>query len=271
MKRRNAPPPSAPAQADAPSAHASEAELKLALPGADPARVADQLAQLGLVAGLPVSVQRLTNTYFDTPTQALHQARAALRIRRQEADGAPARWLQTLKTADAAQGGFTQRGEWEAELPGDALSFTALEAAPPWAALDADGHLFAELAPVFVTEATRTLRELSAPDGGRIELVLDVGRVRAGPPGAETSVDLCELELELLAGTPDALFAAADQIAQHLAGTDQVGAEHGADGRRPDHDRQVASAGGVRGQVGRGEPRLQIGRLPRPDQGEPGQ
>ena len=71
MKRRNAPPPSAPAQADAPSAHASEAELKLTLPGADPARVAEQLAQLGLVAGLPVSVQRLTNTYFDTPSQAL--------------------------------------------------------------------------------------------------------------------------------------------------------------------------------------------------------
>lgn len=218
MKRRRTPSPSPiPASADTSSASAGESELKLALPGADPARIAAQLAELDLVAGLPVRVQRLTNTYYDTPDQALHRARAALRIRRLEADGAAPRWIQTLKTADTAQGGFSQRGEWESDLTRDALSFTALEAAPPWAALDADGALFAELAPVFVTEATRTVRELQTPDGSHVELVLDVGRVRAGAPDAEKSVDLCELELELLAGTPDAVFALADQIAQHLA------------------------------------------------------
>ena len=209
-------PVSAAAAVDA-AATPTETELKLALPGADPARIAAQLAQLPCVARLPVTEQRLNNRYFDTPGQALHRARAALRIRRLDVEGAPARWIQTLKTAAPAQGGLSQRGEWETELTSDTLDPAALRAAPPWAALDADGTLASQLAPAFVTEATRTLREVPTADGSRIELVLDLGRVRAGQGPHEKSVELCELELELLSGAPDALFALADDIAQHIA------------------------------------------------------
>ena len=267
MKRRTPPPP--PASASAASAHPTglEIELKLSLPDADPARISAQLAALPLLAGLPVTEQRLTNWYFDTPAQQLHQARAALRIRRLEADGAAPRWIQTLKTAGTPQGALSQRGEWESDLLGQALDPVALQATPPWPGLDADGTLFAQLAPVFVTEATRTLREVQTADGSRIELVLDVGAVRAGAQAAiptaiqaaipaakkatrktsaksatkastitpakasakaaaktaatdhphDQTVLLCELELELLSGSPDALFALADQIAQHIA------------------------------------------------------
>ena len=53
--------------ADKAAASGSETELKLSLPGADPARVGTLLAQLPLLANLPVAVQRLDNVYFDTP------------------------------------------------------------------------------------------------------------------------------------------------------------------------------------------------------------
>ncbi len=207
-------------------ASTSEIELKLALPGADPAQIGAQLAALPFLADLPVAEQRLTNWYFDTPTQQLHEAKAALRIRRLEADGAAPRWIQTLKTARTSNGGLSQRGEWESALAGDALDPVALRATPPWPALDKEDALIAQLAPVFVTEATRTVREVQTADGSRIELVLDIGRVRVGAPPDKATADLatddkttllCELELELLAGTPDALFALAEQIAEHIA------------------------------------------------------
>ena len=189
-------------------------------------------------------MQRLDNVYFDTPDQRLHRARAALRVRRIEVDGAPARWVQTLKTAPTATGGLSQRGEWETPLASRALDLAALQATPAWSALDPDGTLWPQLAPVFVTEATRSVREVEGENGARIELVLDIGRVRtmaAGEGDAAASgsgrkkahsgqgskakaaatagqeVALCELELELLAGQPEALFALADQIAQHIA------------------------------------------------------
>ena len=230
--------------ADKAAASGSETELKLSLPGADPARVGTLLAQLPLLANLPVAVQRLDNVYFDTPDQRLHRARAALRVRRIEVDGAPARWVQTLKTAPTATGGLSQRGEWETPLASRALDLAALQATPAWSALDPDGTLWPQLAPVFVTEATRSVREVEGENGARIELVLDIGRVRtmaAGEGDAAASgsgrkkahsgqgskakaaatagqeVALCELELELLAGQPEALFALADQIAQHIA------------------------------------------------------
>ena len=128
-------------------------------------------------------------------------------------------------SAGDRQGALSQRGEWENTLTSDVLDTEALRATPPWAALDANGKLFDQLVPAFVTETTRTLREVQTADGSRIELALDVGQVRAGMPSATTSladstdgtaIPLCELELELLSGTPDALFALADQIAQHI-------------------------------------------------------
>ena len=229
MSRRTPPPssaPAAPAPAPAPDTPPKdgEIELKLTLPGADPAQISAQLAALPWLAGVPVTVQRLTNWYYDTPTQQLHQAQAALRVRRLEIDGAAPRWVQTFKTAGTPQGGLSQRGEWETDLPANALDTEALRAVPPWATLDPNGTLSSQLNPVFVTEATRTLRVLQTADGSRIELVLDIGRVRVGATtdDADTSAPektalLCELELELLSGQADALFAVADQIAEHIA------------------------------------------------------
>ncbi len=193
------------------SAHA-EIELKLRLPGADARRVAAQLAAIPRLAGLTPIEQRLRNIYYDTPDQRLRQAGAALRLRSQRQGGGRARWLQTFKTAGKAAGGLSQRGEWESSVRGGQLDPVVLQGTP-WPTLDADGQLFVQLAPCFETEALRTLRLVSGEDGSHIEVVLDLGQVRVG----DAHTDICELELELLKGRPDALFELAAHIATELA------------------------------------------------------
>lgn len=191
--------------------HDTEIELKLALPGADARTIAAQVAALPLLASLPATEQTLRNIYYDTPAQDLRQHQSALRLRSQRQGKGKARWLQTFKTAGESAGAFSQRGEWEAAVRAGQPDPIALQATP-WPALDPDGTLLPQLAPCFETDSARTLRLYTADDGSRIEVVLDIGAVRAG----EAHAALCELELELLKGPPDALFALADHIAQHL-------------------------------------------------------
>ncbi len=194
-----------------PHGHGAEVELKLALPGADPLRIAAQVAAVPWLAGLPVAEQKLRNIYYDTPAQDVRRHRAALRLRSVRQGTGGTRWLQTFKTSGQSAAGLSQRGEWEATVCHGRLDPIALQGTP-WHVLDADGTLLPQLAPCFETESTRTLRVYTAGDGSRIEVVLDVGGVRAG----QARSALCELELELLEGPPDALFALADHIATHL-------------------------------------------------------
>ncbi|MDO5626578.1 MAG: CHAD domain-containing protein [Pseudomonadota bacterium] len=190
----------------------AETELKLALPGADAARIAAQVAAIAALAGVPTTQQRLRNLYFDTPEQHLRQHKAALRLRSLKEGDARPRWLQTLKTAGEAGGALTRRGEWESPVRSGRLDALALQATP-WPGMDPRGELFGQLGPVFETQATRTLRTVQGEGGSRIEVALDVGQVIAG----EQRTPLCELELELLQGAPDALFALAEQVAHELA------------------------------------------------------
>ncbi len=196
----------------APSTHGTEVEIKLTLPGADARTIGARLAELPLLSAVPATEQKLRNIYFDTPEQHLRRHRAALRLRSQRQGNGKARWLQTFKTAGPSAAGLSQRGEWEAAVRQGKLDPVALQATP-WPTLDPDGSLLLQLAPCFETDSARTVRLCTADDGSRIELVLDIGAVHAG----DARSALCELELELLKGTPDALFALADQIAAHLA------------------------------------------------------
>ncbi len=190
----------------------AETELKLALPGADRRQVASQLAALGALADLPATEQRLRAIYFDTPDQLLRRNHAALRLRSVRVGTGKARWVQTLKTAGEAIGALSRRGEWEATVRGAELDPIALQATP-WPTFDKSGTLLAQLAPCFETDATRTMRLFTGEDGSLIEVVLDLGQVRAGDARAE----LCELELELLRGSPGALFDLAERIGVHMA------------------------------------------------------
>ena len=191
----------------------SETELKLLLPGANAARIAEQLARHPALRRRPRQVQQLHNVYYDTPDQALRRQKVALRVRRQTTGEPPTElWILTLKTAGTSVGGLSQRGEWEATLRSATPRLSALQGTP-WSTLDPDGTLWPQLAPAFVTSCTRTLWLLRSRSGSVIEVALDVGEIVAGG----RSAPICELELELKSGPPEALHALAHRLAAAVA------------------------------------------------------
>ena len=188
-----------------------EIELKLALPGSDPSSLAKRMARVPVLARRKPTHQHLHNVYYDTPEQLLRQKRVALRIRRIGSDAKP-QWLQTLKTGGHGDSALSQRGEWEVPVPSDTLALEVLKATP-WAGIDPDGRVFQALAPCFVTTFERISWSVRRRDGSLIEVALDLGHIVAG----EKNTPICELELELLAGQPTALFDLAQQIARTIA------------------------------------------------------
>ncbi|WP_290796278.1 CYTH domain-containing protein [Halomonas sp.] len=173
-----------------------EIELKLALGPNGPT----MLRRHPQLAGLDSVAQRLGNTYFDTPQGDLEAARMALRLRR--IDG---RVLQTLKTRGEGGGGLSTRGEWEWEVSGPGLDLEGLAELPP-AALGR--HVLERLAPRFTTDFHRETRMIDH-DGARIEVALDEGEIVAD----DRRVTIRELELELKAGEPEALWSLAETLA----------------------------------------------------------
>ncbi len=188
-----------------------EIELKLALPTSDPTGLARSLAQIPLLAQLKAVHQQLHNIYYDTPQQALHQRRVALRLRRVGGHTSD-QWLQTLKIGGHSDSALSKRGEWETAVACPRLDTDAL-AATPWSTLDPDGTLFPTLAPCFTTQFDRTIWTVRQRDGSAVEVALDIGHIQVD----DKTTALCELELELLAGEPSALFDVAAQIASAIA------------------------------------------------------
>jgi inorganic triphosphatase YgiF len=137
------------------------------------------------------------SVYFDTAELALYRHGLALRLRDVQRG-----YIQTVKALSPGTAGLFDRPEVEALVPGaepdlDAVSDPALRAA-----LHAETRQQGRpLQPVVETETRRTRRILEK-DGSEIEFALDVGevRTRAG------STPLCELELELISGSPAVLF-----------------------------------------------------------------
>jgi len=176
-----------------------ETELKLSLSAPELPRL---LAHPLLATG--ADMQRLLNTYFDTPDLALQQRRMAVRERL-----AGEQWLLTVKTAGQSQNGLSRRQEWEGPTTPGALQFDAL----------IDDATLAEdlmtlrpnLRALFCTDFERQ-RWLITHAGAQIEVALDQGRIHV--PGTQLSEPLLELELELLSGPESALMALSDVLRQ---------------------------------------------------------
>lgn len=184
---------------------ATETELKL-----QPAHARDlpRLLAHPRLAALEPQRERLVATYFDTPALDLLRARMAVRERREGR-----RHVATVKTAGLVIGGLSRRGEWEAPMPAGARRFASLVDDP---ALD-DWLRAREgaLQPVFRTAFTR-LRWQLAFEGARIEVALDHGAIVSQGPQGRAREPLLELELEVLEGPDDALFALALELAEAL-------------------------------------------------------
>jgi inorganic triphosphatase YgiF len=167
-----------------------EIELKFLIP---PESAASALAQLHGEG----AVRQLDATYFDTPDHALRKAGFGLRVR----DGEGGR-KQTLKSASA--GGVFSRGEWETAIAGPDPDRDALARTPAAAMLDGE-----TLTPVFTTRVERIVHIVHVGEA-IIEAALDRGELSADGRRAP----VCELELELKAGQPEALFDLARQLAK---------------------------------------------------------
>lgn len=172
-----------------------EIELKLQVP-------ADQRAAVdAAVAGrAPAPQARLQAAYHDTPGRLLAGAGLALRLRREGR-----RWVQTLK--GAGDDGMTRM---EHNVPRDGAA-----AMPPIAPeLHAGTQVGDRLIVLLATQPAAALQTLYRTDirrrartllvrapgvpAARVELAFDTGRIEADG----RAIEVCELEIELLAGSP---------------------------------------------------------------------
>ncbi len=172
-----------------------ETELKFDLDAAASDRL-EQKLMLRSRAKTPPQPQTLVSTYYDTPGRDLHKAGFTLRIR--EGDG---KRVQTVKSEAE---GVATRGEWETELKAPGLDLKAAARTPLQAVLR---DLRGELSPVFATTVQRTKR-LIRQGSAKIEAAIDRGQIEADG----RSFAVCELELELKAGRPCALFDLARRL-----------------------------------------------------------
>lgn len=152
--------------------------------------------------------RELLNQYFDTPERDLCAARVALRLRR---DGEAI--IQTLKCRGQSVAGLSERNEYEWHLDKVKLDLKKLDATcwpEQLAALDKK-----TIKPLFTTDFTREFAEIAWGRGKSkvvIEAALDQGFVIAG----KRKEEICELELELREGAPEALLELAAELAASL-------------------------------------------------------
>jgi len=188
-----------------------ETELKLLIAPADVAAFR-RLALLKDFAFAKPATRLLRNTYFDTPELLLKKHGMELRVRR--VGGVS---NQTLKAVgQAAEAGLHQRQEWEARVTGSrpelALLMALVGAGSLWEkVLDSPG-LAQELTPIFSSEVRRTVWKLRLAQEAEVELALDQGELRRG----DMHEPISEIELELKAGMPEALFGLALQLQEQV-------------------------------------------------------
>ncbi|MBK7003906.1 MAG: CYTH domain-containing protein [Burkholderiales bacterium] len=148
---------------------------------------------------------------FRHPDHPLRRNKVALRVRQIGTVAAP-QWVQTLKMGQGGALALSQRGEWGGGVAqrharcNPAASHSRRE-------LDPDGSLFAAPAAAVCNRFCAHHVDHRCAGGSRVEVALDIGTVEANGSKAP----ICELELELLAGSADALFDVAKQIAHSVS------------------------------------------------------
>ena len=192
----------------------SEVELKFQVPAHRRSAV-----EAAVAGSTPSRRVRLQAAYFDTPSGLLAGVWMALRLRKEGRV-----WVQTLKGALPDGAGMTRaehnvtRSETGAAVP--AIDPQLHADTPVGAALlkllhstkaRADGPL----QQVMATDIWRRARTVRVP-GGTVELAFDAGVIEAGPAGAPRRLPVCELEIELQSGRPQAVVSAAGRwVARH--------------------------------------------------------
>lgn len=151
--------------------------------------------------GPALPVQMLRTLYFDMADERFAKAGFALRIRREAG-----RSVQTVKAGRRLLGGFQQVQEIDTLVKGLTPRIAAV---PDCVVRERLLRLAAGEVPAlrFETRVRRTRWQVRAP-GGLVEVALDRGHIVAGA----ARHPILELELELLGGSPAALFSLAGDL-----------------------------------------------------------
>lgn len=185
---------------DSPDRPQSEIELKLTADPSSLKALRESPAFAGK-AGRAVT-RRLESVYYDTPDHRLHKRKLAFRVRKKGRQ-----FVQTLKDEGD---GMLRRGEWEAPVKSLEPDLDALPNPEPRERIGL--ILPDELQPVFASRIRRTTKLLSDKAGNdaanEIEIAFDDGVVESNGH----SVPVAEVELELVRGSPEALYKLALEL-----------------------------------------------------------
>jgi len=143
--------------------------------------------------------KQLSNCYYDTADLDFRKHDMGLRVR-----GCDGRLEQTIKTAGVVIAGLHQRPEYNVDIDNNYPEL-ALFPDKIWQPSQNVEKLQDELVPLFSTDFTRVIWLVTLASGSVIELAFDQGNISSDG----RSVDICEIELELVSGkTADLLLLA---------------------------------------------------------------
>ena len=146
---------------------------------------------------------QLVSIYYDTGRMALRRSGILLRLRKHGTA-----WQQTVKRQDESDGGLTRRPEWQAPYLNH-FDFSHVDDAELRDWLQRD-KIAGRITAIFETNVRRTVWQIDRGTGSRILAKLDRGWI-ASSGRRET---ISELELQLLSGSVDSLYALALELAQ---------------------------------------------------------
>ncbi len=150
----------------------------------------------------------LLNHYYDTANGMLRNAKCGLRVR-----GKNGEFEQTLKTQGESIGGIQNRPEYNVPLHSDQLDVHLFDASC-WPASISVETLATTATVQFTTHFSRDAYFITLQDGAEIEMVFDLGNVAADGQ----SVNICEIEIELISGEITSLLSLARDLVQHIEG-----------------------------------------------------
>jgi triphosphatase len=151
--------------------------------------------------------KQLENSYFDTADFNLRQYDMGLRVRRNNEHRE-----QTIKTAGRVVGGLHSRPEYNIDIESN-FPDLVLFPANIWHTEQSVAGIQSDLLVLFNTDFKRSTWLITDEQNNEIELAFDQGSITSG----SQSEQICEIELELVKGTPQALFSLAEILFEEIA------------------------------------------------------
>lgn len=179
----------------------SEIELKLLVAADAEKKIRKQFIP-ALNADYDHESIQLCNIYYDTDEHLLRKHGMGLRVR-----GNNGEYEQTIKSKDGSVGGLHKRAEYNVSLNSNSLDI-ALFPNDIWPTGLSPDELNSQLTTLFTTHFRREQYLINLSDKNKVELVFDSGDIET----EKYQTPVCEIELELKKGSPEAIFELARKL-----------------------------------------------------------